>query len=235
MTSGVSLEEQPTRLELLRLRLQFNHSVRLLEWELEAKTNANGEFQFLRVLPFVSSVQVGPQVIQGNTRSVTYTKEVAVSPGQISHVQIGGEGRPVTGKLCREKQATDVEDRGSSIQLVPVDPVPPGFVRYQDPPTTATNEAWTAWTKTREYKEYSARRRVYSVALNSDGSFRVEDVIEGKYLLQFNDGKKTYVVGKFEVPAMPEGYSEQPLDIGAFPDRQLSIDYVRKLLQPDFR
>jgi hypothetical protein len=74
-------------------------------------------------------------------------------------------------------------------------------------------------------------RRSYSVVLDRDGSFRVEDVEAGVYdlIILVNEPSRDprgFLPGRdllgtarrvVSVPAMPGGRSDQPLDLGAIP------------------
>jgi hypothetical protein len=84
-------------------------------------------------------------------------------------------------------------------------------------------------------RDYSDRRVAARVTLAIDGSFRIDDVIPGKYRLAIRvNGKTRYhftvnsnnpgrfgrIVRTFTVPPIPGGRSDQPLDLGVMQLRQ---------------
>ena len=86
---------------------------------------------------------------------------------------------------------------------------------------------WAAFSRTPEGRAYvEDRDRSYAVALRPDGTFRVEDVPAGRYILKLpfeglsrgtREGRQAFARSEVIVPEMPGGRSDEPLDIGAIP------------------
>jgi hypothetical protein len=98
--------------------------------------------------------------------------------------------------------------------------------------TNRERQAWYhLWNKTPEAKTFydahlhDLRRRHYGFRIAEDGSFRIEDVVPGKYSLQtellgsYPRGGPQSKIGAYrgtiEVPPTTGAYTDQPLDLGA--------------------
>ena len=101
--------------------------------------------------------------------------------------------------------------------------MPEGFINF-------TDEQWRAWWNIfRESPQgwaYLMGDRQFAVAVGSDGSFRIEDVPSGRYVLKLafrqslGDDSSALVASaraELEVPEMPGGRSDTPLDMGPIP------------------
>ena len=125
-----------------------------------------------------------------------------------------------------------------------------GFARLQSEPPALplpvgsaplTDEQWSSWwdafRETPECEDYFFGERQYAVTFGPDGTFRIEDVLAGRYVLKLpfigNAGadqpaRRAFARVAVVVPAIPGGRSDKPLDIGAiplevFPFRELNL------------
>ena len=86
---------------------------------------------------------------------------------------------------------------------------------------------WDAFARTPEGRAYvEDRDRSYAVALRPDGTFRIEDVPAGRYILKLpfeglsrgtREGRQAFARTEVVVPEIPGERSADPIDIGAIP------------------
>ena len=107
---------------------------------------------------------------------------------------------------------------------------------FQEPPTPddyldfdsgRRSAWWDAFSRTPEGRAYvEDRDRSYAVDLRPDGTFRIEDVPAGRYVLKLpfeglsrdtREGRQAFARAEVAVPEIPGGRSDEPLDIGAVP------------------
>ncbi len=116
----------------------------------------------------------------------------------------------------------------------PVLRMPAGFINF-------TDEQWSIWWdgfhESPEGWDYLEGDRQFAVAIRPDGTFRIEDVPAGRYVLTLpfresvgdgSSGRLAFARADVEVPEIPGGRSDEPLDIGpipleAFPFRELNV------------
>lgn len=205
-----------------------------------AVTDSEGRFRFDRVPP-------GPLVvakkIEGREGSCNLRPlvRVEVAPGSVTRVNIGGTGRPVVGRYRLPESARGL--KLGAIRYVfafrewPPTPTP------LDLKTIEEHRAWyMKWSQTEEGKAILMMREEepHEGILSDNGTFRVEDVPAGQFLLAVMaafeaDGKQVGLVGnlRFTVPETTAELSDQPLDVG-----ELSLELARPLVvgqpAPDF-
>jgi len=144
---------------------------------------------------------------------------VDVKPGEPTPVVYGGNGRAVIGKVTSQDSSVEIAWQSGHRTLHTKMPTPPATAR--------TREEIQAWNDSEEVKTARANYRYYAVRMQEDGTFRIEDVPPGQYTLsmQFQGpaGDSSSMGGRYvgsiarevEVPAMPDGPVDQPLDLGA--------------------
>ncbi len=135
-------------------------------------------------------------------------------PGQTTHVRIGGTGQPVIGRLV----------------------APPGFETQMDwvalapritslIPQSKYPAQWGSMTQDEKNQWFLTENRSYPMAISADGTFRVEDVPSGTYDVQIalsdslTNGASVLrhiLRREFAVPELPNGRSDEPLDLGDF-------------------
>lgn len=178
-------------------------------------TDDDGRYVIERVPP--GEVQVAREVQRSNqTIAYTHNSRVEVKPGQTTRVDIGGTGRPVIGRVITLGLASE----GRIFRLSSLTP------------TDAAQRAKPA--------EQPAPQRPtptqYAVIIETDGSFHVDDVPAGEYDLRVQvyepPTSRLRAVGelrgsinrKVEVPEMPEGRSDEPLDLG-----EIELDMLKRV------
>jgi hypothetical protein len=206
-----------------------------------AVTDADGKFVFDRLLP--GEFLVGRQVASNTSNEwKTYTtsggKHVVLESGKSAHVDLGGVGRPIVGKLGLENgipQDWVVEGGTAQTQLPELQrPKVPEDVRSRG---AAAIKTWRdAYDATDEAKAQQAARAkameshmTYAFTVQPDGSFRIEDVEPGTYDLdvyfsgyspeEHRPPAETVASAhhQFVVPQMPAGRSDEVLDLGVIP------------------
>jgi beta-lactamase regulating signal transducer with metallopeptidase domain len=188
----------------------------------EAKTGRLGRFAFERVVPGPANISRGIATAP-NQMGFGPWKTIEVEPGGTARVRIGGTGRPIIGRFARPAESD-----------LPIDWM---HIRHQfrlkSPPGPqlrgATKEErvkeYQKWITTDEGKAYDAwqkDRRFYAFRIETDGSFRIDDVTAGTYELFVTaldgaaNGRKPLAEAEriVIVPEMEGGQSVEPLDLG---------------------
>lgn len=146
----------------------------------------------------------------------SHGQPITVKVGEATRLDFGGQGRTIIGKVVPNEQR-DIPWQSGHHTLGSVQPQPPSQFR--------TREEIEAWNDSPEVKKARADYRYYSVQFGADGSFHIDDVPPGKYQLNlmFNEpGAQNFASGAFigsirqevEVPDMPNGAIDEPLDLG---------------------
>ena len=190
--------------------------------------DSSGRFAFERVMPGEVSISRKIQ-IRPMTTSGSHSVQVDVSAGETARVVIGGTGRPVVGKVTAvEAIADQVDWSQSSNWLTRKQPEvePPAGLDVEE------KQKWyEAWRQSPAGKAFRRAQRWYAVKLEPDGSFRIEDVEAGAYDLLIMVNKRPHDPHKVglggdllgsarrdvTLPEMPDGRSDQPLDLGIIP------------------
>lgn len=197
---------------------RFGH----ISFNYQTKTDRMGRFVFERVTPGTVLVSRG---IATAPRQMSFGpwKAVEVAPGETAKVRIGGTGRPVIGRFAKPAEsdlAIDWTRTRHRLELkAPPRPQLRGATKeerikeYQKWITTDAGKAYDAWQKD---------RRSYAFRIETDGSFRIDDVTAGTYdifvavLDSYANDRKTLAEAEriVTVPEMEGGQSVEPLDLG---------------------
>jgi hypothetical protein len=201
----VLVGKNPAANETVRLGFvrPYDRSAPRIYHEHQAVTDSNGTFVFKHVHPGQASISRSIRVSDRMTR-YSHSVSVEVKAGQTANVTIGGTGRPVTGKVLipdylKEKFDWQHTDYGLRIN---------------------SSEG--------PYNQLGFK-------MNGDGTFRIEDVPAGDYNLFLNAyeapasarafrGERIGLLSQhFTIPEMPNGRSDEPLDLGV-----LELDVIGK-------
>ncbi len=140
----------------------------------------------------------------GESTHDSHSIPIEVKAGQAVYMTIGGTGRPVIGKIAAPADYNEPIDCNHSNNRL--------ILKQQQSPVPEEGQP--------------SQYLVYPFRIETNGTFRVEDVPSGQYELQISlfekpkDGSSGYgpVIGTvnydFDVPEMPGGRSDEPLDIG---------------------
>jgi len=194
-------------------------------------TDEEGRFQINQVLPGYVGISARRSTEDGDLLGSRQYTIVTVKSGETTKVTIGGQGRPVVGRIATpEDFDRDVDFSESELSLK----IESNSASRYVPP-----DAWTAEDLSRkrhaayETPESMAymggRLQLTRIRISADGSFRVEDIPAGTYRLEFRLGTPANIDRQgrrlaplkhfFTVPEIPGGRSDEPLDLGVIPMR----------------
>jgi thiol-disulfide isomerase/thioredoxin len=177
----------------------------------EATADAAGRFVFPRVPPVDIKVFHAPKVgrAEESVIPVTQLTNLTLQPGETRQVTLGGQGRPVTGRLVlkNSNKLIDWQDQVFWIDSVAPEPSDcPNFDAISHEYRLARNAAKTrqemdaaqdrylsehdriarqlcAYYSSPAGRQYWFSKRRFVLRLAQDGSFRIDDVPGGKYQL----------------------------------------------------
>ena len=160
----------------------------------------------------------------GNYRS--HAVPADIEAGKTTRVAVGGTGRSVVGRLKLPPGMDSREIRWESTAAYlqrPEIPLPDTWEAM----TQEERQAWyESWQKTDQGKAYERSRRSYVPRIEDDGTFKIEDVPSGTYLLKATSREKSEdharslgqvvasVRREFVVPEAAGGRNDQPLNLG---------------------
>lgn len=201
------------------------------EYLYDGRCDSQGRFAFSKVPP--GWFEVGYLIRTGNSTSThTSRTPVVVKSGETVKVTLGGEGRPVIGRFVPPAGYSGTVYFGEGIRSLDTErPEIPKPQNYDQMTKRQQQEWYRQWRTTPEYQAWSdaiwhdLNRRQYAFRINPDGTFRIEDVIAGKYdltvYLERYDPDQSPPQedlggyrGSVEVPEIPGGRSDEPLDLG---------------------
>ncbi len=190
----------------------------------DTETDDQGRFTIENMIPGEATISrlsaPLPEGVRLNTLPI-----VDVAPGVTSHVELGGRGRPVAGRITVPANASSRVNltvaRGMLLASPPDEAFPEGFKTW-DPPKQR------AWSRSAEGKALRRTHHLYDFAINADGRYRIDDVLPGNYELtvSFSNPPDFAALrpGKVQVSAraerqvtvapIPGGSTDEPLDLG---------------------
>ena len=194
----------------------------------ELRTDDAGRLVVPHVPPGGVRITRSIEVNNGGSQS-SHDLQVDVEGGKTTTVILGGTGRPVVGRIVMPKNLdmtlADVQVMYGRISVErPKPPYPDNY----DSMGADQQQAWKRnWARTPAGEAYRRGPTSFAVAMESDGSFRVDDVPAGAHSLNVQlTPKDRSVCGgrpigraykKFEIPEMPGGRSDEPFDLGEVP------------------
>ena len=176
--------------------------------ESQASPDAEGRFTFRRVPPGDFDLVL----THGDNQTVTHRTAVTIVPGRMTQVQIQPVGRTVTGRIVAASgEALDFANhlvRGYFQPVLPAPPKPGGL-------DGVAADFWMVdFFQSPEGRQYVRRKVSWPLQVNADGSFRVEEVLPGPYLLKVFGGGRTREVN--QIIDLPEasGPDDPMVDLG---------------------
>ncbi|MHC4529894.1 MAG: redoxin domain-containing protein, partial [Planctomycetota bacterium] len=203
-------------------------------------TDANGYF-VLEKLP-AGKVRIAHVIKFGQTSSGQGNSEVVnVRAGKTANISIGGNGRPVVGRLAVPpdyKQSINSAYGRHTLSLKqPEASTPEDFNEMTEDQRRSWRKNWEQSAEGKEFKtSLWENRRTYGVHIEHDGTFRVEDGLPGTYNLRVivyerpsdKPGRMgeliAYLDHQLHVPDVNEANAHAPLDVGV-----LQIDIKKRL------
>lgn len=205
----------------------------------EIKTDQNGRYVFDRVFPGQTRIgrNITYMVRQGATEATSSIQiPIELKAGETKLLNLGGTGRPVIGKLKPAENHTEnvvwpLAHLSAHEYFRPPAGMLPLEASSNDP---RGFQAWyTAWQKSadypaekviyEQYEEARSKRLDETPRINAsvarDGTFRIDDVPPGEYVLSVNFYERENNPGhvgdlQFTVPPVENGYSSEPVDLG---------------------
>jgi Leucine-rich repeat (LRR) protein len=166
----------------------------------QVQTDADGRFVFNRLLPGSHMLYLG----------------VEVKAGQTTRVTLGGMGRPVVGKAVlppdfKKTSNPELPDYSGTLRLITPSVPVPDDVRAQG--QEAAKRWEERWLQSPEAQAQTQTSQYSIVKVEPDGSFSTDSVMAGTYKLTVMVMGATFE-RDFEMPAIPGGKSDEPLDLG---------------------
>ncbi|QDT76636.1 Regulatory protein BlaR1 [Gimesia maris] len=205
----------------------------------EIKTDQTGRYVFDRVFPGQTRVgrNITYMVRQGATEATSSIQiPIELKAGETKLLNLGGTGRPVIGKLKpAENHTGNVLWPLAHLSAHEYFRPPAGMLPLEASSNDPRGfQAWyTAWQKSadypaekviyEQYEEARSKRLDETPRINAsiarDGTFRIDDVPPGEYVLSVNfyerENNPGYVGDlQFTVPPVENGYSSEPIDLG---------------------
>ena len=185
--------------------------------ECRAETDDAGHFVIERLAP--GEARINWQPGQASTRKTVdryyQPNFVDVVSGQTTHVDLKLEGgRPLVGRFAVPKlPGHRFEVANNDAYLLPKLPDVP----YPREIAPEDRREWLShWRLTREATAYRHRKRgfAHSLKVQPDGSFRVDEVEPGSYVLHVRNRGFSELVRNVEIPKPIGGPQDEPVDLG---------------------
>ncbi|GAB5403381.1 MAG: hypothetical protein Aurels2KO_16120 [Aureliella sp.] len=163
-------------------------------------TTATGEFRFEHVLPVSASIGINVKTHvtrSGHTSAQSHRRVIAIEPGQMTRIELGGTGHSVKGKLLAPVDTKEVVDwEFSRITIKNAIGISPPIPYPDELKTQGERSDWfQKWRLTPAATLWRARASAYSERRNSqirymcgvenDGTFRIDDLPSGAYTFDF--------------------------------------------------
>ncbi len=220
----------------------FNQKKPRPHHQVQVTTDAEGTFVLDRVV--AGDVSVGRYLAVGpNSYSYTNTQRLMIEPGQSYELKLGGAGRPVVGQLAwadadddrslRHGHRSLRSHRDPSAMRAAMDRLMPEGFNDWEPSRRESfmgSDAGKAMAQqiSKVQAEFHRKTQHFNFAVEADGTFRVDNVGPGEYVLSaqvaeppagnqcgFGDmiGRANH---RFTVPELPDGvaYVAEPLELG---------------------
>jgi hypothetical protein len=144
----------------------------------QARTDNNGRFVITFVPP--GKERIMREIATGNGGWMGKpVVEVDLKPGETITTNIGGNGRTVIGKVKFADQPAPDFKKGQMSIATPMSKL------FEKVRLAKTDEERRALYQSEEFQTATKDRRDYFAAMQPDGSFQAEDVLPGKYEVNF--------------------------------------------------
>ncbi|MEI2727242.1 MAG: hypothetical protein V9H26_28220 [Verrucomicrobiota bacterium] len=164
----------------------------------QAKTDDQGRFAITFVPPGQQTIA---RMVSTGEGSWTHSQLaiVEVKPGETTVTNVGGTGRTVTGKVKFVAGAAPDFKNGSVALITP----PNKFM--QQASQLKTDEERKAFSQSAAAVQAATQeRRIFSAALLPDGSFHADDLVPGKYQVNFHSRQPTMQSGTYTMFTTPQ-------------------------------
>ena len=188
-------------------------------WQ-STQTDANGRFVFTRVAPMDVWLTHDVMVRPGDARPSGH-HHVKVGPGDEIHVQLGGVGRVIAGRIEWNGDDKLIFHGSMWANQKHYMREPRGWRAMSAEERRKYELEWRASPEGELFKE---EVRNYEFPVQPDGTFRVPDVLPGSYRMQVRadaptepgkpSRKAAVVETKVIVPEILPGEADEPIDIG---------------------
>ena len=227
-----------------------------LQLHMEATTDANGHFVFEGVPPGEREVchqlnlkagKTGPEksdeIVLKTPRSTSMMLRpwygqsqrtlVRVEPGRTTQITLGGTGRTLVGTVKVNGLAREIDWQRDVQNLSSKSSRPPAPKREDFTSESAFKTAQTEWSsQEREFwlsetgRDFQLSSHQYVPLFDTNGSFRIDDVLPGTYQLSIHISDPTVADSSFSgkslgsieqeltVPEASDGSEQPPIDLG---------------------
>lgn len=192
----------------------------------ERLTDARGRFEFAYLPPGRYALETVRA--HQDTVVATHTREVRIAPGAVEQVCLGAGGRLVIGRVAAESfQSIDWNRVSCAMYEKPANAPATGvqctrMIEFRDANGRVLERHYTDGMGTAELRHYS-------VLVAADGSFRVEDVEPGEYIISFMLSQAA--PGPAPAPSPGRGVSKAVVVPSAVGSDDLPIDLGTILMQ----
>ena len=207
----------------VRMNVGCIQDVPVYSMNFTVRTDQNGRFRLTRVPPNMT-FQISKPVRIGNSSMYSHGIWLQTESGKTHHVQVGGTGRPLIGKVVVPGTDSNKLTSTNVSALTGAPALPADYDQMTDEEHRDWHRTWVASTSLRDRRLMSSLR--FPIRLNQDGTFRIDDVPAGHYnlnidlRLEIEPGKQ--FAGKFlgnirkriEVKPMKKGRSDKAQLLG---------------------
>ena len=202
------LAEEWIYLSRTHIGSQIERATFRTQHEIRVKTDAAGHYVFPRVVPGDAWISFRNYWNQ--------TRYFDLQSGQTNIVDIGGRGRPITGRVALANIDPQVRFHGTVLPSTPHQMRrPPNWSELSKEQQTAFT---AAWEKSPDAKLYYQEKCNQNFEVAVDGTFIVPDLRAGEYRLSVSSKSPATPVTRadiaFTIPEMPGARSDEPLDVG---------------------
>lgn len=192
----------------------------LVQSDRRTQTDSNGEFGFNFIPPGKYRIHKMIPMHRGTTTSGP-AETVFIGSGELQKVRIGDQGRPVVGKINVMNPYVPIDWRATNDRHR-VGTIPP-----KPPESLVGREDYNKWRQSEKVQMMYDKQRSHPIVFQTDGSFRIDEMIPGKYQFSINiqdprdpdDFSNRFIAHfteTFKIPETDQSNSTVPYDIGNF-------------------